>query len=302
MRLADEFLELRDRGGFLVENARDHFRRGQHEQFLRLELTHRARDLAEDFVGDRFGGLDAAAPFAGRARFAQLALEAFDGALARHLHEAERRHLVHGGFGVIARERFFEHAQHLALVLFIGHVDEIDDDDAAEVAQTKLTRGRLRRLEIGLVNRLLEVAMAQECAGVDVDRRHRFGLVDYQITTGLQWHFLLERTLNFVLDAVEIEDRPLARIMFDAIDHIRDEGFGEAEHAIEGFAGVHAHLFDIAAHQIAQCSQRQRKIFINPLAVLGGGDALLQRSATAWSDNRRLRSAPRAPDLPHSCA
>src|ERR1700760_2266378 len=69
--LADEFLEFRDRGGFLVENARDDFRRGEHEQFLRLELAHRARDLTENLVRHGFRRFDAAASFAGRTRFAQ---------------------------------------------------------------------------------------------------------------------------------------------------------------------------------------------------------------------------------------
>ena len=83
---------------------------------------------------------------------------------------------------MIVRERLFQHAQHLALVLRVGHVDEVDNDDAAEVAQAQLTRSRLRRLEVGLVYRLFEVAMAEEGACVDIDRGHGLGLIDNQIS------------------------------------------------------------------------------------------------------------------------
>jgi len=54
-------------------------------------------------------------------------------------------------------------------VFLVFHVDEIDDDDAAEVAQAQLPRDGLRRLQVGLEDRVVEVARADETAGIDVD-------------------------------------------------------------------------------------------------------------------------------------
>jgi len=34
--------------------------------------------------------------------------------------------------------------------------------------------------------------MSDVCASVDVDRRHRFGLIEDEIAAGLQWHFSIE--------------------------------------------------------------------------------------------------------------
>src|SRR3546814_4352009 len=79
------------------------------------------------------------------------------------------------------------------LVLGVGHVDEVDDDDAAQVAQAQLPRDRLRGLQVGAVDGFLEVALAQERAGIDVDRGHRLGLVDDQVAAGLERDFLLQR-------------------------------------------------------------------------------------------------------------
>jgi hypothetical protein len=44
-------------------------------------------------------------------------------------------------------------------VRLVLHVDEVDDDDAAEVAQPQLARDRDRRLEVGAEDRVLEIAM-----------------------------------------------------------------------------------------------------------------------------------------------
>src|SRR5690348_12789398 len=92
--LADEGFQFGHRARVLLQDARDHARAGQHQQLLRLELAHRAGDLAENFVTDRLGGLDLAASRARRARLAQLALQALGGALASHLHQPQRTHLV----------------------------------------------------------------------------------------------------------------------------------------------------------------------------------------------------------------
>src|SRR3546814_18107318 len=78
-------------------------------------------------------------------------------------------------------------------MILVFHVDEIENDDAAEIAQSQLARNRLRGFEIGLQHRLFEIAMADIRAGVDVDGGHRFGLVEYQVTDGLQIALALQR-------------------------------------------------------------------------------------------------------------
>jgi len=45
-------------------------------------------------------------------------------------------------------------------VVLALHVDEVDDDDAAQVAQAQLPRDRLRGLQVGLEDRVVEIARA----------------------------------------------------------------------------------------------------------------------------------------------
>ena len=102
-------------------------------------------------------------------------------------------------------------------VRVVLHVDEVDDDDAAEIAQAQLARDHVRRLEIGLEDGVVEAAPADEAAGVHVDGGERLGLVDDQVAARLQRHAPRERPLDLVLDAVEIEQRALARVVLDAV-------------------------------------------------------------------------------------
>ena len=98
------------------------------------------------------------------------------------------------------------------------------------------------RLVLKMVS--LEVAMADEGAGVHVDGGHRLGRIDDQAAAGLQQYLALQGFLDFVLDAVEIEDRSLARVMFEAIGNLRHQFFDEGSDLLEVLSRVDADLLD----------------------------------------------------------
>ena len=115
-----------------------------------LVLARFLADQAQDGERHRLDAADAAHAGAARAddvaRFAERRTQA----LARHLQQAEARDapdldaravLLHG----IAQSVF-----DVALVLLRLHVDEVDDDQAAEVAQAQLARDFVRGFEVGV--------------------------------------------------------------------------------------------------------------------------------------------------------
>src|SRR3954470_12463124 len=161
-RLADEIRQHREGGRFLFLQQVDHGLRGEDAEFLRLEGARLAQDLAQDVVANGARGLDGAAAFAYRTRLAQDVGERLARALARHLDQAERGESAHRHARAVARQRALELVKHRGAMLFAVHVDEVDDDDAAEVAQAQLAGNRLRRLQVGLEDRLIEVTAADE--------------------------------------------------------------------------------------------------------------------------------------------
>ena len=63
------------------------------------------------------------------------------------------------------------------------HVYEVDNNDTAEVSQPELPRDGNGGLEICPVNCLLEIPMTDVTTRIYVDRRHRFCLIENQVTT-----------------------------------------------------------------------------------------------------------------------
>src|SRR5690606_28276183 len=97
--------------------------------------------------------------------------------------------------------------QHQVPVGLQHHVDEVDDDDAAEVAQPQLADDLLGRLQVVPGDRLLEVAaLTGELPGVDVDDDHRLGPVDHQQTAARQAQLAVQRLGELLVDPVRGED------------------------------------------------------------------------------------------------
>ncbi len=77
--------------------------------------------------------------------------------------------------------------------------------------------------------------MANERAGVDVDGGHGFGRIDHQVAAGLEGHLAVQRPLNFVFDAIQVEDRPFAGVMLKAVGDFRHQLGDELGGLLEGF-------------------------------------------------------------------
>ena len=83
--------------------------------------------------------------------------------LAGHLHQAQRGHLGDLVAGAVAGQALGQPPQHQVAVGLEHHVDEVDDDDAADVAQPQLADDLLGRLEVVAGDGLLEVAARSRC-------------------------------------------------------------------------------------------------------------------------------------------
>ena len=152
-------------GFFLVEEV-DHIGRGQHPELTGIELAGFAQEFAKDFVGHRAGGLHLAPAATGGAGFAQQVGQGLPGALAGHLHQAQAGEAVHRHLGVILGQGFTKLFEHGVAMFGAFHVDEVDDDDAAQVAYAELAGNGLGCLQVGLEDGVVEIARTDEAAGV----------------------------------------------------------------------------------------------------------------------------------------
>src|SRR5205823_6407710 len=261
-RTTDLRLELPEGSRLLVQKAIHDVLVSEYQQLTTGKLSALSHNFPKNLVAHRFRRADETAPRAAWTRLTQQMFQALAGALAGHFHEPERREAHDVGLGAIRGQRPLEGAEHRAAVRLIAHVDEVDDDDAAEIAQPQLPRDAHRRLEVGAEDGLLEIAMTHIGAGVHVDGGHRFGLVDHQVAAGLQRHLAIERLGDLLLDAVEVEYQPRAGVQFDERRRPGHEGGGELLHTLVLARRIDQHAAHAAAELIAQHPQAQRQVLV----------------------------------------
>ena len=156
-------------------------------------------------------GADAAGAVAVRAGLGGGLDHAGAQALARHLQEAEGGDAADLDAGAVGLELVLELLLDGGVVAPVLHVDEVDDDEAGQVAQAHLAGGFLGGLEVGLERRLLDRALAGGAAGVDVDGDQRLGHADDDVAAGLELDGRVEHRAQVALDLEAREQRQRRR-------------------------------------------------------------------------------------------
>ena len=240
-----------DVGSFLVEkegrNIDRHLCMDRGAVFLHCLFLHDPKDVQRGGF-DRPDEAGAAATGAGLVRgFAKRGLEA----LTRKLHQAETRDLAHLDPGTVESQRITKQVFHFALVALVLHIDEVDDDQAAEVTEAQLACGFFRRFAVGAEGRLFDVMTFGGTRGVHIHRHQRLGMVDYDCAAGGQRDLPREGGLDLMLDLEAREQRNRVVVVLHHVDLVRHHGFHERPSLVIDVLGVDQDLADIVVEIVA---------------------------------------------------
>ena len=143
-------------------------------------------------------------------------------ALTGHLNQTQRSHLSHLMLGTVTAQALNQATQNQVTVRLKHHVNEVNDDNAANIAQTQLTDNLLSSFQVVLGDSLFQVAAATgELTGVHVHHGHGFGTVNHQRTTRGQVHLTVQCLRQLLVDAVVVEEVVVAIPLLQAGDQIR---------------------------------------------------------------------------------
>ena len=163
----------------------------------------------------------------------------------------------------VVLQRFLEAPFDGAVVALLFHVDEVDHDEAGEVAQAELAGDLVGCFEIGLERRVLDIVLAGGLAGIDVDRHQRLCLVDHQIAAGGQGHGRGEQRIELALHLEAREQRPRVLIGLHVARMTRHEHL----HEVLGFAiavvALDQDLVDILGVEVANRALDQASFLID---------------------------------------
>ncbi|MCW0401745.1 hypothetical protein NB700_004301 [Xanthomonas sacchari] len=256
-------LDLAERAALFVEQVVGDLHRGLHQHLPGVLLHRVLLGDADDRQRQRLDAAHAAVAVATRADDLAGLTQRRTQALAAHLQQAEARDAADLHPRAVVLERVLQAVLDLALVLVGGHVDEVDDHQAAEVAQAQLARDLFGRLQVGLERGVLDVAALGGARGVDVHRGQRLGLVDHDRAAGRQAHAALVGGLDLRLDLEAVEQRDVVGVVLELAQalrhHLLHELLGVAVH----LGGVDQDLADVGAQVVAQGADDQPRFLVD---------------------------------------
>ena len=183
--------------------------------------------------------------------------------LARHLQQPEMRDVADLDARAVVAQAFLEPALDRTVVALLVHVDEVDDDQPGEVAQTKLPGDFLGRFHVGLERGVLDVVLARRAARVDVDRDQRLGLVDHDVAAGAKLHHRLEHGVELALDAEAGEDRQRVGVALHVLRMARHEHAHEVLGVVVALLARDDDFVDVLVVEVADRALHQRAFLVD---------------------------------------
>ncbi|MCY1171361.1 hypothetical protein D9M73_114690 [compost metagenome] len=265
--------DLGDLGALFVEQERSHVDRDLAQHRGRAVFKRLFLDDAQNLQRRAFRVADVAGAAATRAgnrcAFAQCRAQA----LAAHFHQAKLADGAELHTGAVLAERIAQAVFDIAAVARLFHVDKVDDDQAAQIAQTHLARDFVGGFEVGTGGGFFDVAALDRAGRVDVHRDQSFGVVDHDGAAGWQLHRAGVSRLDLVFDLETREQRCVVAVAFDAVlmlgHHVGHELLG----LLVDIVGVEQDVADVAVEVIADGADHQAGFLVNQesaLAALAG--------------------------------
>ncbi len=208
--------------------------------------------------------------------------------LPRHLHQPQGGDLDHVGLGAVEGELGLQGRENGFAVGLRRHVDEIDDDDAADVPQPKLADDLSAGLEVGLERRVFQVSPAHVASGVDVDHRHGLGVIDDDVPARGQLDPAGQGLLDLPFQTQPAEQWLFVLIALHPLLELGRHGMQVACQPSVKLLVVHDDRRELGPNKVADTSDRQLDLHVDERrragrarAAFGAGPHPLQKAEVA---------------------
>ena len=265
-------LDLGDLGALFVQQERGDFDRHLAQHGGGVVLHGLFLDHAQDLQRRAFGVTDVARAAATRAgdggAFGQRGLEA----LAAHLHQAELADGAELHAGAVLAQGVAQAVFHFAAVLRLFHVDEVDDDQAAQVAQAHLAGHFVGGFQVGAGGGFLDVAALDGAGRVHVHADQRFGVVDHDGAAGGQAHGAGIGRFDLVLDLEAAEQGSVVAVALHAGGMLGHDVLHELLRLLVDVVGVDQDVADVVVEVVTDGADDKAGFLVDQegaLAALG---------------------------------
>ena len=266
-------LNLGDLDALLVEQEAGDLHRHLHQNCGSAVLERLFLNDAQNLQRRRFGVADMARTTTARAGYRSAFVQGRAQALAAHFQQAKFADGTKLDAGAVLAQRVAQAAFHLAAVAAFLHVDEIDHNQATQIAQTCLARHLIGGFQVGAQRGFFNVATLDGACRVHIHRHQGFGLIDHNRAAAGQLYGAAVSGLNLMFDLEAAKQRCVVAVTLHAVLVFRHHVRHELVRLLVNVVGVDQNFTDIDIEIIANGANHQARLLVNQectLASFGG--------------------------------
>ena len=188
--------------------------------------------------------------------------------MAAQFQKAETRKFAHLHAGAVFFERIAQDVFNIALVFRIFHINEVDDDQTAQVAQTHLTGDLFGGFHIGFERGVFNIRAACGTCRVNVDGNEGFGMVDDDRAAGRQADAARKRAFDLMFDLEAGKQRRVVFVEFQTAYIARHDVAHELGNLVVNFLIIHQNLADIGTEIVSNRTNQQRAFHKEQVRVM----------------------------------
>src|SRR5262245_12571457 len=195
-----------------------------------IDIFRDAATIGLDLVADSLRAFDHPAATAILAGSAKRSFERLLDPLAGDRHQSEIVELKNLRGRAVAPKLLFQCLHDFLPVAPFFHIDKVEDNNPAQIAQPNLADDLFCSFEVRLNDCVLKpVRFADELSGIDIDRHQSFSLIDHDISTRFQPDPRFDSFIDLILHAVLFKNRYVFGVEFDPIDQFGSEAVNEID-------------------------------------------------------------------------
>ena len=183
--------------------------------------------------------------------------------LTRHFQQAETGDATHLNTCAVGFELVFQTFLDRRIVTALFHVDEVDDDETGQVAQTRLTGHFFGGFKVGLERGFLDRTFFRGATRVHIHRDKRLCHVDHDVTAGFELHSRVEHACEVAFHLIAREKRQLVGVMFHVLGMGRHDHFHEVLGLAIARFSFHKDLVDVLVIQVTDRAFDQVALFVD---------------------------------------
>ena len=246
-----------------IQQERCDFHRQLRDDFRGPFLARLFTDQSQNCERQRLDAADRAEARTARTGLVRRFANRRPQALARHLEQAEAADLADLDARAVLAHGVAQPVFDFPLVFLRAHVDKVDNDQAAEVANAQLARDFVGCLEVGIQRGRFDVAALGGAGRVDVDGHQRLGMVDHDAAAGRQVYRMRKRGLDLRFDLEAREQRYGVFVKLQLLEVVRHGLLHVLGCFLERRLVVDQDLADIVRQVVAQGAYHRVALAIN---------------------------------------